>query len=132
MFYDEDLDCLIGFYGTDYLGLAEAVKQKLDRGDFNTFWSTFLAHRLIRKAMKEHGLVQLNNSEGLVKRQTLAVEHSARAAYIAIGASVFALVISVLAYIKAPEPLGSAKSTSSMQMSLSVGNSPQKPASAPR
>ena len=82
--------------------------------------------------MKEHGLVQLNNSEGLVKRQTLAVEHSARAAYIAIGASVFALVISVLAYIKAPEPLGSAKSTSSMQMSLSVGNSPQKPASAPQ
>ena len=41
MFYGKNLDHLIGFYGTDYLGLAEAVKQQLDRGDFNTFWSTF-------------------------------------------------------------------------------------------
>ena len=132
MFYGKNLDHLIGFYGTDYLGIAEAVKQQLDRGDFNTFWSTFLAHRLMRKAMKEHGLVQLNTPDGLVKRQTLAAEHSARAAYIAIGVSVFALVISVLAYIKPPEPPESAKPTNSTQMSLSVKNAPQKPASAPR
>lgn len=100
MFHDNQLDLLIGYYGTDYLGLAEAAKKGIARGDFNTIWSRLLARRLIRKAMKEHWLAQWNTPQGLAHRQTLAAEHSARAAYIAVGVSVFALVISVLAYIK--------------------------------
>lgn len=130
MFYGQELDRLIGFYGTDYLGLAEAVKQQLERGDFNTIWSRFLARRLFRKAMKEHELVQLNTPEGLVKRQTLAAEGSALAAYIAICVSVLALGISVMAYIKPLESPESVKPTNPTQIPLTAGKAPQKPASA--
>ena len=120
MFHDDQLDFIIGFHGTDYLGIAEAVKKGIARGDFSTTWSRLLARRLIRKAMKDHWLAQWNTPQGLTHRQTLAAEHSARAASIAVGVSVLALVISVLAYIKPSESAESTKATTPTRLSPPV------------
>ena len=130
MFHNEELDAMIGFYGSDYLGLAEEVKNRIARGDFNNLWSRLLARRLMRTAVKEHWLAQLNTPQQLAQRQTRAAERSAQAACIAIVVSVFALAISVLAYIKTPESPASNKADSPTRSSLSLGNEPRKPASA--
>lgn len=126
----DELDMVIGFYGTDHIGLAEELKKRIEQGDYYTRWDRHLANRLIRKSYIAHWKSQQNTPQGLAQRQTRAAERTALAAYIAICVSVLALGISVTAYIKPPESPESVKSTNTTPTPLTAGKASQKPASS--
>lgn len=93
------LDFLLGFYRDDPRGLANEIAKGLQRGDFISFRERFRARIVLWRARRAVAAKYPLTPD---ERQARASEHAAVAAYLAVGVSIVALLVSVFPYVKSP------------------------------